>query len=155
MWTDIDYMELRRVFTLDPERFPLEMVRELVSYLHAHQQHYVVMVDPATWRGDYDAYNEGVERDIFQKLPNGEIYVGAVWPGPTVFPDWFHPNTQGYWNDQFLSFFDPETGVDIDALWIDMNEAANFCPYPCSDPDGNLISDAAQRSSLTMSSICG
>ncbi|KAK3213510.1 hypothetical protein GRF29_28g146154 [Pseudopithomyces chartarum] len=135
MWTDIDYMELRRVFTLDPERFPLEMVRELVSYLHAHQQHYVVMVDPATWRGDYEAYNEGVDRDIFQKLPNGEIYVGAVWPGPAVFPDWFHPNTQGYWNDQFLSFFDPETGVDIDALWIDMNEAANFCPYPCSDPD--------------------
>jgi alpha-glucosidase len=24
--------------------------------------------------------------------------------------------------------------VDIDALWIDMNEAANFCDWPCSDP---------------------
>ena len=71
-------MELRRVFTLDPERFPLEMVRELVSYLHAHQQHYVVMVDPATWRGDYEAYNKGIEDDIFQKHPNGSIYVGAV-----------------------------------------------------------------------------
>ncbi|KAJ4356810.1 uncharacterized protein N0V89_004847 [Didymosphaeria variabile] len=135
MWTDIDYMELRRVFTLDPERFPLEKVRELVNYLHEHQQHYVVMVDPATWRGDYEAYNEGVSRDIFSKLPNGTIYVGAVWPGPTVFPDWFHPSTQGYWDDQFLKFFDADTGVDIDALWIDMNEAANFCPYPCADPD--------------------
>lgn len=71
-------MELRRVFTLDPERFPLEMVRELVSYLHEHQQHYVVMVDPATWRGDYEAYNEGVNRDIFQKTPNGTIFEGAV-----------------------------------------------------------------------------
>ena len=78
MWTDIDYMELRRVFTLDPERFPLDKVRELVSYLHEHQQHYVVMVDPATWRGDYEPYNEGVSRDIFQKTPNGTIYVGAV-----------------------------------------------------------------------------
>ncbi|KAF1968176.1 hypothetical protein BU23DRAFT_592236 [Bimuria novae-zelandiae CBS 107.79] len=135
MWTDIDYMELRRVFTLDPERFPLELVRELVTYLHEHQQHYVVMVDPATWWGDYEAYNEGIDRDIWSKLPNGSIYVGAVWPGPTVFPDWFHPSTQGYWNDQFLSFFDPDTGVDIDALWIDMNEPANFCSYPCADPD--------------------
>jgi hypothetical protein len=40
-------MYLRRVFTLDPERFPLHLVRELVDYLHAHQQHYIVMVDPA------------------------------------------------------------------------------------------------------------
>jgi alpha-glucosidase len=31
-------------------------------------------------------------------------------------------------------FFDAESGVDIDALWIDMNEAANFCDWPCTDP---------------------
>lgn len=38
MWTDIDYMDGREVFTLDPERFPLEKMRELVNYLHQHQQ---------------------------------------------------------------------------------------------------------------------
>jgi alpha-glucosidase len=47
MWTDIDYMELRRVFTLDTERFPLKDMQELVDYLHNHDQHYIVMVDPA------------------------------------------------------------------------------------------------------------
>lgn len=47
MWTDIDYMELRRVFTLDNERFPLKDMQELVDYLHDHDQHYIVMVDPA------------------------------------------------------------------------------------------------------------
>jgi alpha-glucosidase len=47
MWTDIDYMDRRRVFTLDPERFPLEKMRELVDHLHKHDQHYIVMVDPA------------------------------------------------------------------------------------------------------------
>lgn len=60
---------------------------------------------------------------------NGSIYQGVVWPGVTAFPDWFHPKIQEYWNDEFLSFFDAETGVDIDALWIDMNEAANFNFY--------------------------
>lgn len=47
MWTDIDYMDKRRVFTLDPQRFPLQKMRELVTYLHDHDQHYIVMVDPA------------------------------------------------------------------------------------------------------------
>jgi alpha-glucosidase len=41
---------------------------------------------------------------------------------------------QDYWNNEFLSFFDADTGVDIDALWIDMNEAANF-NYFDNDPD--------------------
>jgi len=31
--------------------------------------------------------------------------------------------------------------VDIDALWIDMNEASNFCPWPCSDPFGYAASN--------------
>ena len=55
---------------------------------------------------------------------------GVVWPGVTAFPDWMDPNTQSYWNGEFDSFFNSDTGVDIDALWIDMNEASNFCPYP-------------------------
>ncbi|KAL2871834.1 putative alpha-glucosidase [Aspergillus lucknowensis] len=135
MWTDIDYMELRRVFTLDPERFPLERMRELVDYLHDHDQHYIVMVDPAVSTIDNPGYNRGIEQDIFLKTQNGSLYKGAVWPGVTVYPDWFHPGIEEYWNGEFNEFFDAETGVDIDGLWIDMNEAANFCPFPCTDPE--------------------
>ncbi|KAK4987843.1 hypothetical protein LTR66_007486 [Elasticomyces elasticus] len=136
MWTDIDYMDRRKVFTLDPVRYPLHLMQELITYLHNHQQHYIVMVDPAVAYQNYPAFNNGVRDDAFLKLSNGSIYEGVVWPGPTVFPDWFAPGTQTYWNDEFSTFFDPTNGVDIDALWIDMNEAANFCVYPCSDPVG-------------------
>lgn len=52
----------------------------------------------------------------------------------TVFPDWFNPNTQAYWNGEFDRFFNHKDGVDIDGLWIDMNEASNFCTWPCRDP---------------------
>lgn len=66
MWTDIDYMFARYIMTTvsvrwiwrwvgvhvlanlwrqDPDRFPIERVRDVVDYLHAHDQHYVVMVD--------------------------------------------------------------------------------------------------------------
>lgn len=139
MWTDIDYMSNRWIMTLDPDRYPLAKVRELIDYLHAHQQKYTVMVDPATAaqpNQGYGAYDDGVTQDIFLKVSNGSLYRGVVWPGPTVFPDWFHPQSQNYWSSQFESFFNAETGVDIDYLWIDMNEAANFCNYPCSDPEG-------------------
>ncbi|KAL5335396.1 glycosyl hydrolases family 31-domain-containing protein [Aspergillus crustosus] len=134
MWTDIDYMDQRKVFTLDQQRFPLQKVRALVDYLHYRDQHYIVMVDPAVAHSDNEAFNRGLERDVFLRKQDGSLYQGAVWPGPTVFPDWFHPNTSKYWINEFALFFDAERGVDIDALWIDMNEAANFCDWPCSDP---------------------
>ena len=136
MWTDIDYMDARKVFTLDPERFPLAKVRELVTYLHDHNQQYIMMVDPAVAYQDYPAFNNGVSQGIFLKLANGSIYQGVVWPGVTAFPDWFNDATQGYWNGEFDSFFSADNGIDIDGLWIDMNEASNFCTYPCSDPQG-------------------
>ncbi|KAL4994553.1 glycosyl hydrolases family 31-domain-containing protein [Aspergillus recurvatus] len=135
MWTDIDYMDLRRVFTLDPERFPLEKMRELVDYLHDNNQHYIVMVDPAVSVSDNPGYRRGVEQDIFLKTRNSSLYQGAVWPGVTVYPDWFHTGIQDYWNGEFNKFFDAETGIDIDGLWIDMNEAANMCTFPCTDPE--------------------
>lgn len=133
MWTDIDYMDRRRTFSLDPERFPLAKMQELVSYLHAHQQHYTVMVDPAVVHTDYEAFNAGQTQDIFLKSPNGSTFQGVVWGGVSVFPDWFHPNAQSYWSGQMSSFFNKDTGIDIDFLWIDMNEPSNFCSYPCSD----------------------
>ncbi|KAL4807618.1 Alpha/beta-glucosidase agdC [Aspergillus unguis] len=134
MWTDIDYMDRRRVFTLDQERFPISKVRALVDYLHERNQQYIVMVDPAVAHADYPSFERGLEMDVFLRRENGELYQGAVWPGSTVFPDWFHPNVSTYWINEFASFFDSGEGIDIDALWIDMNEAANFCDWPCEDP---------------------
>ncbi|RAH86113.1 alpha/beta-glucosidase agdC [Aspergillus japonicus CBS 114.51] len=141
MWTDIDYMDRRRVFTLDPERFPLNKMRELVTYLHRHDQKYIVMVDPAVSVSNNSAYTTGLSEGVFLHHQNGSLYEGAVWPGVTVYPDWFNPDTQDFWNAQFAEFFNATSGVDIDGLWIDMNEASNFCPYPCADPAAFAISD--------------
>ena len=93
---------------------------------------------------NYDAYNKGLEKDVFLKKADGSIYKGKVWPGATAFPDWFHENTQSYWDNEFASFFDPTTGVDIDALWIDMNEPSNFCDYPCP----NLLAEREEIGKL-------
>lgn len=133
IWTDIDYMDRRRIFTIDPERFPADLYKDLVDTIHARDQHYIVMVDPAVfYKESNPALDEGLKYDAFMKESNGSEYQGVVWAGPSYFPDWFHPNSTKYWNEQFLTFFDGTNGPDIDALWIDMNEPANFYnrPYP-------------------------
>ncbi|GMG06298.1 unnamed protein product [Aspergillus oryzae] len=133
IWTDIDYMDRRRIFTIDPERFPADLYKDLVDTIHARDQHYIVMVDPAVYYKESNpALDEGLKYDIFMKENNGSEYQGVVWAGPSHFPDWFHPDSQQYWSEQFLAFFDGTNGPDIDALWIDMNEPANFYnhPYP-------------------------
>ena len=139
MWTDIDYMYNRWVFTLDPERFPIDRVREIVDLLHSRDQRYILMVDPAVAHQDYPTFNRGVRNDLWLKEADGSLHKGVVWPGVTVFPDWFHKDIQSFWTDEFKTFFDPKNGVDIDGVWIDMNEPASFCPYPCADPEAAAI----------------
>lgn len=141
MWTDIDYMYRRRIFSLDPERFPLSKMRQIVDHLHANEQHYIVMVDPAVAYEDFPAaFPRGVEDNVFMLRANGSIWKGVVWPGVTAFPDWFSENITKWWNNEFLTFFSATDGVDIDALWIDMNEPSNFpCYFPCSDPDSAAV----------------
>jgi alpha-glucosidase len=39
-------MDRFKIFTVDPVNYPLDKMRELVDYLHDHDQHYVVMIDP-------------------------------------------------------------------------------------------------------------
>lgn len=119
MWTDIDYMDLRRTFTLDPERFSPALMTDFVDTLHQRDQHYVAMVDPAVWSGGPNpARDKGKAYDVFMKAANGSEYGSVVWPGPTFFPDWFHPNATTFWNEQFFDFFDGVNGPDIDALWV-------------------------------------
>ncbi len=99
-------------------------MQELVNHLHANDQHYVVMVDPAVAYQPYPPFERGVQDNIFMLRSNGSIWKGVVWPGVTAFPDWFSQNISTYWENEFAVFFSPASGVDIDALWIDMSTSS-------------------------------
>jgi alpha-glucosidase len=101
-----------------------------------------MMVDPAVGvrPGVSKAYDRGKALDVWIKNPNGTDHLGIVWPGVVVWPDWFNSKTAAYWANEFKLFFNPESGIDIDGVWIDMNEPASFCTYPCADPYAEAIS---------------
>ena len=73
----------------------------------------------------YDTYTKGVELDVFMKNPDGSEYVGQVWPGYTVFPDWFAPRTGAWWTEAYANW--SAAGVEFDGIWLDMNEGSSFC----------------------------
>ena len=51
-----------------------------------------------------------------------------MWPGDAVYPDFFNPNTAPWWQKWTTNFWNQ---VPFDGLWLDMNEASNFCNGPC------------------------
>lgn len=71
---------------------------------------------------DYDLYQEGLEQGYFVKNPDGTVYVNAVWPGKSVFPDFGRPEVRAWWA-KHVKFF---TDLGTCGIWNDMNEPASF-----------------------------
>ncbi|KAJ7473458.1 glycosyl hydrolases family 31-domain-containing protein [Mycena latifolia] len=134
MWNDIDLYHAVRDFTADPVSFPPEEMREWIAGLKANHQHYVPIVDAAVAKevnssDHYAPYAKGTDLDVFIKNPDGSEYVGQVWPGYTVFPDWFAGNALGWWTEALRNW--SKSGVEFSGIWLDMNEASSFCDGSC------------------------
>lgn len=118
---DIDYMDGYRVFTFDKERF--SQPEKLMSDLKAQGIRAVAIVDPGVKEDPgYYVYDEGVKQGHFAKTPDGDVYVGAVWPGASVFPDFSQEKTRKWWGAKLKTL----TDAGISGIWNDMNEPANF-----------------------------
>lgn len=60
--------------------------------------------------------------------PDGSLYIGAVWPGYTVFPDWLSAKASDWWVTEIVEYIKK---VAIDGIWIDMSEVSSFCIGSC------------------------
>jgi lysosomal alpha-glucosidase len=85
-WTDIDAMSLQMDWTYDTANY--SELPAIVNDLHAHNQYYVNIIDPAISNTPgYYPYDDGLKQDVFVKYSNkDQPLVGVVWPGTTVFP---------------------------------------------------------------------
>eukprot|EP00884_Botryococcus_braunii_P005570 jgi/Botrbrau1/15013/Bobra.0018s0111.1 len=157
MWTDIDYMDGFRIFTLNPKTFDVGDMRDLISMLHSRGQHWVPIVDPGVKidKG-YEVYEDGLARNVFLKDIRGDPYVGMVWPGAVHFPDFLNPDTTTFWTDHLREF---HRLVPFDGLWIDMNEPSNFCngavcEHPDTDPNAQRREQELTPTSAAALVVC-
>lgn len=118
---DIDYMDGYRVFTVNQKTFP--NLPGLAQELLEKNIHLVAIIDPGVKKDkDYAVYRQGMENKYFVTEPNGNPYVGLVWPGQALYPDFTNPKARAWWADQYAGLIDQ----GIHGFWHDMNEPTSF-----------------------------
>lgn len=65
--------------------------------------------------------------------PDGTTYIGDVWPGYTVFPDWISEGAVPWWKKEVVNWHNK---ISFDGAWIDMSEVSSFCVGSCGS--GNI-----------------
>jgi alpha-glucosidase len=113
---DIHHMDRYRVFTWHPRRFPqpAAMHRELAALGFRS----MAVVDPGVSVAPYTVHETLRRGDMLLARADREPYVGKVWPGATVFPDFTQPQTRETWG--LLHRRLVEAGVA--GIWNDMND---------------------------------
>src|SRR3984957_19759915 len=123
IWLDIDYQDRNRPFTTNPVTFP--DLPALARDLRKQGLRLVVITDlhiAAAPNQGYAPYDSGMAGDHFLKRADGSLYVGQVWPGASVFPDFTRRETRAWWGSLYRDF----VAAGIAGFWNDMDEPAIF-----------------------------
>ncbi len=145
---DIHYMDKYQLFTWNKNRFPDPA--GMNAELNKLGFKTTVIVDPGIKVAPgAPAYESGLKSDVYIKYPDGQPYVGAVWPGWCNFNDFTSQKGRDWWHSQ-VKFF-AESGVS--GIWNDMNEIAT---WGSKMPDNVLFNyDGHQTSHLQAHNIYG
>lgn len=136
IYLDIDYQKENRPFTVDEQKFP--HFAEMISDLKKQQFHVVLITDlhiAYLPNAGYAPYDSGAAGDHFVKNADGSPYIGKVWPGPSVFPDFTRKITRDWWGTLYRQF----TAEGVAGFWNDMNEPSVF------EAPGKTMPDSVQH----------
>ena len=105
IYLDIDYQQNNRPFTVDAQKFP--HFPQMLDDLKKQDFHVVTITDLHIAKlpnAGYTPYDSGTAGDHFVKNPDGSVYVGPVWPGPSVFPEFTRQSTREWWGTLYKDF---------------------------------------------------
>jgi alpha-glucosidase len=133
IWMDIDYMNQYEIFTFSPTGYPNPPA--LNSFLHTNKFKSVWMIDPGVKQlPGYFVYDQGTSGNYWVQNSSLSPYVGTVWPGNCVFPDFTMPATRNWWAGLYTGFM----ANGIDGVWNDMNEPSVFNGPGGTMPTSNI-----------------
>ncbi len=135
MWADIDYMLNYTDFTYDPKRYA--ELPDFVDELHKRKMKWVPIIDAGLNYSKSDKYIKAGEENnalIKSAVHPGQTFIGRVWPGITAYVDFLAPYGSTLWQMGLSDFYQQ---VKFDGVWLDMNEASNFCNGECDKEDLN------------------
>ncbi|EOU1690090.1 glycoside hydrolase family 31 protein [Clostridium perfringens] len=122
VYLDIDYMDGFRVMTFKTPNF--DDAAGLISDLKEKGIRTITIIDPGVKVDEeYPVFKRGKEGNHFTKKLDGEIFIGAVWPGDSAFPDFSNNDCREWWKSELKKFIS-EHGMD--GIWNDMNEPCVF-----------------------------
>ena len=123
IFLDIDFQQNHRPFTVDTQNFP--HFEQMIADLRKEEFHVVAITDlhiadlPSA---GYQPYDSGMAGNHFVRNADGSVYVGVVWPGPSVFPDFTEKNSREWWGTLYKQF----VRQGVSGFWNDMNEPSIF-----------------------------
>jgi alpha-glucosidase len=137
LYLDIDYQKQNRPFTVDSDRFP--NFASMLADLKQQDFHVVGITDlhiaelPDV---GYAPYDTGTAGGHFVKNADGSVFVGKVWPGPSVFPEFTQQSTRRWWGMLYANF----VSDGLAGFWNDMNEPSVF-----NTPDKTIPNEVQHR----------
>jgi len=123
IYLDIDYQDKNTPFTINRKEFPT--FEKMITDLSAQGIHTVLITDLHIKKDPdrgYAPYDSGVKDDVFVKRADGSTFVGAVWPGESVFGDFTLARAREWWGGLYKNFVD----MGVAGFWNDMNEPSVF-----------------------------
>jgi alpha-glucosidase len=147
LWLDIDYMDGFRSWTWSPTDFPDP--KGLTTLLSSQGFHTVAIIDPGLKVDPgWSVYDDGLAGGYYITQPDGQPYIGQVWPGDSVYPDYTNPDARAWWADLTPAL----TDVGVEGIWIDMNEPANFMSEHQWTVPNEMVGDG-EGTTMTMAEI--
>jgi alpha-glucosidase len=154
IYLDIDYQQGYAPFTINREYFP--HFEQMIKDLRTQDFHTILITDlhikyaPNT---DYAPFDSGMKNDVFVKKADGSLYIGPVWPGDSVFPDFTLTRVRDWWGTLYKDF----VGMSVTAFWNDMDEPAVFSNPTKTMPLDNLhrLDDGATLPHTAVHNIFG
>ncbi len=120
IYLDIDYQDHYRPFAVNRQTFP--QFEGMVKDLRHEGFSTILITDLHIAKYDYPPYNSGLAQDVFVKNADGSIFVGPVWPGASVFPDFTLTRARDWWGALYKDF----VAMGVRGYWNDMNEPSVF-----------------------------